>query len=92
MLPAILKTTTTNLTDDLEAQQTQHFVKYSDMIRFFEIYPNVTYIFAGTMSREIHDAFLSRLQVVIEDKKMPTEDLCRAFNVLVRLSPYSTFT
>ena len=61
------------------------------MIRFFEVYPEVTYIFESTMTPELYDAFLSRLQSVIGDKKLPTEDLCRAFNILVRLSPYSSF-
>ena len=66
-------------------------MKYSDMIRFFEVYPNVTYIYDSTMTAELHDAFLAKLKTVIEDKRMPVEDVCRAFNILVRLSPYSGF-
>ena len=62
------------------------------MIRFFEIYPDVTYIFDSTMTAEVHEAFLSRMQAVIGDKKMPIEDLCRAFNILVRISAYSSFS
>ena len=68
-----------------------HTVKYSDMIRFFELYPTVTYIFDSTMTSELHDAFLSKLQSVIEDKKLPVEDLSRALNILVRISAYSSF-
>ena len=66
-------------------------IKYADVIRFFEVYPDVTYIFDSTMTSEVHKAFLKRLKSVIGDKKMPIEDLCRAFNVLVRLSAYSGF-
>ena len=66
-------------------------MKYSDMIRFFEVYPDVTYIYDSTMTAELHDAFLAKLKTVIEDKRMPIEDLCRAFNVLVRMSAYSGF-
>ena len=61
------------------------------MIRFFEVYPNVTYIYDSTMTTELHDAFLAKLKTVIEDKRIPVEDVCRAFNILVRLSPYSGF-
>ena len=68
-----------------------HAMKYSDMIRFFEVYPQVTYIFDSTMTEELHEAFLAKLKTVVEDKKMPVEDLCRAFNILVRLSAYSSF-
>ena len=66
-------------------------MKYSDMIRFFEVYPDVTYIYDSTMTAELHDAFLAKLKTVILDKKLPVEDLCRAFNILVRMSPYSGF-
>ena len=61
------------------------------MIRFFEVYPQVTYIFDSTMTEELHEAFLAKLKSVIDDKKLPVEDLCRAFNILVKLSAYSTF-
>ena len=67
-------------------------MKYSDMIRFFEVYPEVTYIYDSTMTPELHDAFLSKLLSVLDDKRMPVEDVCRAFNILVRLSPYGGFT
>ena len=66
-------------------------MKYSDMIRFFEVYPDVTYIYESTMTAELHDAFLAKLKIVIQDKKLPVEDVCRAFNILVRMSPYSGF-
>jgi len=61
------------------------------MIRFFEVYPQVTYIFDSTMSSELYLAFLAKLNTVIDDKKMPIEDLSRALNILVRLSAYSGF-
>ena len=61
------------------------------MIRFFEVYPDVTYIFDSTMSNEIHEAFLAKLNTVIDAKRLPMEDLCRVLNILVRLSAYSRF-
>ena len=66
-------------------------MKYSDMIRFFEVYPSVSYIYDSTMTAELHDAFLAKLKTVVSDKRMPVEDLCRVFNILVKLSPYSGF-
>ena len=69
----------------------QYNMKYSDMIRFFEVYPDVTYIYESTMTEELYGAFLKKLSTVIEDKNMPIEDVCRAFNILVRMSPYSGF-
>ena len=61
------------------------------MIRFLEVFPEVTYIYEHTMTKELYSAFMSKLQGVIRDKKLPTEDLCRVFNILVRISPYSNF-
>ena len=72
-------------------QLPQKTVKYSDMIRFLEVFPEVTYIYEHTMTKELYSAFMHKLQGVIRDKKLPTEDLCRVFNILVRISPYSNF-
>lgn len=63
-------------------------LKYSDMLRFFEIFPEVSYIYDNTMSEELYSLFLEKIQAVIKDKKFPTEDACRVFNILVRISPY----
>eukprot|EP00347_Sterkiella_histriomuscorum_P005947 403354650 len=63
-------------------------IKYSDMLRFFEIFPEVSYIYDNTMSEELYLAFIQKISEVIRDKKFPTEDLCRTFNILVRISPY----
>jgi len=40
------------------------------------------------MNEELYSAFLSRLKPVLLDKKFPTEDVCRVFNILVQISPY----
>jgi hypothetical protein len=63
-------------------------LKYSDMIRFFEIFPEVSYIFDTTMNEELYKLFIFKIQSVMKDKKFPTEDVCRVFNILVRISPY----
>lgn len=65
-------------------------MKYSDMLRFFEVYPEVTYIFDNTMNEELYTEFTKKIQSVIKDKKFPTEDACRVFNILVRISPYQS--
>ena len=61
------------------------------MVKFLEVFPKVTYIYEHTMTKELYSAFLARVKEVINDKKMPTEDLCRVFNILVRIAPYSNF-
>ena len=94
VLPAIIQTSSTELQDFYGSgvpKSHQYSMKYSDMIRFFEVYPDVTYIYESTMTEELYGAFLTKLSTVIEDKKMPIEDVCRAFNILVRMSPYSGF-
>lgn len=58
------------------------------MLKFFEIFPEVSYIFENTMSEDLYMAFIQKISEVIKDKKFPTEDLCRTFNILVRISPY----
>ena len=72
-------------------QPPQRTVKYSDMVKFLEVFPQVTYIYEHTMTKELYSAFLARVKEVINDRKMPTEDLCRVFNILVRIAPYSNF-
>ena len=72
----------------MEAMRTPGSLKYSDMLRFFEIYPEVTYIYDNTMSSELYNSFVETVRVLIKDKKFPTEDVCRVFNILIRISPY----
>ena len=69
--------------------QVIHTLNYSDMLRFFEVYPDVSYIYDHTMNPELSTIFSNKITAVIRDKKFPTEDLCRVFNILVRTSPYS---
>ena len=63
-------------------------LKYSDMIRFFEIFPEVSYIFDSTMNEELYKVFVIKISQVMKDKKFPTEDVARVFSILVRISPY----
>lgn len=64
-------------------------VKYSDMIRFFEVFPNVSYIYDHTMNTEIYQLFMRKISAVLASNRFPTDDLCRVFNILMRISPYS---
>ena len=66
-------------------------IKYSDMIRFFEVFPNVSYIYDHTMTSELYKLFMNRILKVVNNSKFPTEDLCRVFNILVKISPHSQF-
>lgn len=53
-----------------------------------EIFPEVSYIFDNTMNEQLYLSFIDKISAVMKDKKFPTEDVCRAFNILVRISPY----
>jgi hypothetical protein len=63
-------------------------IKYSDTIRFFEIFPEVSYIFDNVMSEELQMMFVEKIKSVMKDKNFPTSDVCRVFNIIVRLSAY----
>ena len=71
-----------------ETMRTPGALKYSDMLRFFEIYPEVTHIYETTMSSEMYEQFVQTVAPLLKDKKFPIEDVCRVFNILVRISPY----
>lgn len=36
-------------------------LKYSDMLRFFEIFPEVSYIYENTMSEDLYKAFIAKI-------------------------------
>lgn len=36
-------------------------LKYSDMLRFFEIFPEVSYIYDNTMTDELYTAFIEKI-------------------------------
>ena len=72
------------------AMQNPGQLKYNDLLRFFEIYPEVSYIYENTMSSEVFEQFVETVQKLIKDKKFPTEDICKTFNILVRISPFCT--
>jgi hypothetical protein len=40
------------------------------------------------MNEDLFKLFVSKISSVMKDKKFPTEDVSRVFNILVRLSPY----
>lgn len=40
------------------------------------------------MNEELFKLFVAKISFVMKDKKFPTEDVSRVFNILVRLSPY----
>jgi hypothetical protein len=61
------------------------------MLRFFEVFPQVSYIYDHTMTPQLYGVFMTKVKQVIKDKTFPTEDLCRVFNILVKISAYSNF-
>lgn len=61
---------------------------YQDLLRFFEIYPEVVYIYENTMSAESYKYFVDNMQQVLTLKKFPMQDVCRVFNVLSRTCQY----
>lgn len=70
-------------------QEDGHTVKYMDLIKFFEVFPDVSYIYDHTMNSELYKFFMGQIKQVLGNNRFPTEDLCRVFNILVRISPYS---
>ena len=42
------------------------------MIRFFEVFPNVTYIYDHTMNSELYKIFMKRIKEVLSNSKFPT--------------------
>jgi len=66
-------------------------MKYSDLIRFFEVFPKVSYIYESRMNDNLYSTFLSTVKPVLMDKKFPIEDICRVFNILVKISPFTTW-
>ncbi len=36
-------------------------LKYSDMLRFFEIFPEVSYIYENTMTEELYKVFVNKI-------------------------------
>jgi len=65
-------------------------LNYSDMIRFFQIFPKITYIYDHTMKQEIHSVFLNKVKEIIKQKSLPTEDLCRIFDIIVKTTAYAS--
>jgi len=63
-------------------------LKYSDMLRFFEVFPQVTYIYDHTMTSELMQLFLSRIHEVVKAKTFPPADVCRVLNILANNSAY----
>ena len=72
----------------MQAMQNPGQLKYSDLLRFFEIYPEVSYIYENTMSSEIYNHFISTIHPLLKDKKLPTEDVCKTFNIMIRICGY----
>jgi hypothetical protein len=55
------------------------------------VFPNVSYIYNETMNSEYYQVFLRKIGEVLGNNRFPTEDLCRVFNILVRICPYSQY-
>lgn len=58
------------------------------MIKFFEIFPQVNYIYENTMSSEVYDKFFTIISPLMKDKKFPIVDVCRVFDIILKISPY----
>ena len=44
------------------------------------------------MTEELYKAFANKVWPLLKEKKFPTEDVCRSFNILVRISAYHPVT
>jgi hypothetical protein len=65
-------------------QMRENAVKYSDFLKFFEVYPEVVHIYENTMNSEIYHRFIKTATPLVKDMKFPTGDLCRVFNTIVK--------
>jgi hypothetical protein len=63
-------------------------LRYSDVLRFLEVYPRVTHIYEHTMTDDICYSFLQKVGPLLKDNKFPADDLCRVFAILIDISPY----
>lgn len=43
-------------------------LSYSDIIKFFELFPKVTYIYDTMMNQEIHGIFVAKIKEIIKSK------------------------
>lgn len=57
---------------ELYSQLIEHLIpqmaqlSYSDMIRFFQIFPRVTYIYDHSMNTDLHAIFISKVKEIIK--------------------------
>jgi hypothetical protein len=66
-------------------------LSYTDVIRYFELYPRVSFLYDHTMTTELHQQMLDKFGVLLQNTRaLPTEDIARIFNILVQTSPYRT--
>lgn len=66
-------------------------LSYSDMIRFFELFPKISYIYDHTMTKEIHAKMLLKFkEVILKQKSLPTEDICKIFDILVQTTAFGS--
>jgi hypothetical protein len=42
------------------------------------------------MNSELHSVFLSKVKEIIKTKSLPTEDICRIFNILVTITAFAS--
>ena len=40
------------------------------------------------MSSEVYDRFIEIVTPLIKDKKFPINDVCRVFDIIIKISPY----
>ena len=65
-------------------------LSYSDTIRFFELFPQVSYIYDHMMTNELQAQFQTKVMEIIKSRQLPPEDVCRIFNILATTTPYAT--
>ena len=65
-------------------------LSYSDMIRFFQIFPKITYIYDHSMNSDLHGIFISKVKEIIKQKSLPTEDLCKIFDIIVKTTAFAS--
>jgi hypothetical protein len=59
------------------------------MLKFFEVFQRVTYIFDHMMNAELHSQFLQKCKEVIKSKSLPVQDTARMLDILTKTTAFS---
>lgn len=54
------------------------------------MFPKISYIYDHTMTSAIQAIFVTKINEIIKQKNLPTEDLCKIFDILVKTAAFGS--